>query len=75
LNATKEREGLFKRLTTVLDVSQKKFEINNKPDHNRLKWGRLMVQAINTYGKLLETTQLDQLAEDVKKIKEKVGLT
>lgn len=70
----KEREALFKRLKGVLDIAEEKFSINNKKDHTRMKWGRLMIQAINSYGKLLEATQLDELAKEIQGIKEHIGM-
>lgn len=76
MNAKEQRKGLFKRLTTVLDVAEKKFQINNKRDHTRLKWGRLIVQAVNSYGKLLETAELEQRVEAIEqKLKDGVILS
>ena len=63
MNPKKEREGLFKHLGTVLDVSEKKFQTFNKTDNARLKWGRLIVQAVNSYGKLLESAELEERVE------------
>jgi hypothetical protein len=51
-----------------------KFKVNNKQDERRLKWGRLIVNAVQAYGKLLETVQLDELMKEIEAIKEKVGL-
>jgi len=63
LKTDKARQRLFNYLDGILALSHEKFEVNNKKDETRLKWGRLMVQAIGTYGKLLETEELEQRVE------------
>ena len=72
MNPTKARKGLFKDLKDILEVSQKKFLINNKPDKERRAWARVSITAIQAYGKLLETHQLDQLAKDIEEIKKEI---
>jgi len=54
------RTKLFERLDTVLDTSLEKFKMTTKKDDNRLAWGRLLVNASNSYGKLLDTEELEQ---------------
>jgi len=56
-------------------VSEEKFKVNNKEDHKRMKWGRLLVNCVGVYGKLLETEELEQLAAEVEAIKKHVGMT
>lgn len=68
------RKALFSCLSTVLTLSLEKFKVNNKTDERRLKWGRLVVNAVGTYGKLLETVQLDQMMKEIEAIKEHVGM-
>ena len=66
---------MFAYLQKVLDVSDKKFSIDRgNRDATRLKWGRLIVQSVQTYGSLLETTELDELAKDIEAIKIHVGM-
>lgn len=74
MNPTETREALFSCLNSVLVVSQKKFKHNHARQELRLKWGRLIVQAVGTYGKLLETVQLDDMMEEIEAIKEHVGM-
>jgi len=74
LNLEKVRDGLFKSLDSVLRVSEEKFKVNNKKDETRLKWGRLIVNCISAYGKLLETVQLDEMMREIQEIKEHVGM-
>ena len=74
MNEKKARNELFQHLKTVITLSQKKFETNNKVDHSRLAWGRLIVQACSAYGKLLDNAELTAIQNDIDKIKEKLEL-
>ena len=75
LNLENRRTSLFQYLDDILSVSQKKFKADRKKDCSRLKWGGLMVRAIQAYGKLLETVQLDKLMKEIEEIKQHVGIT
>ena len=44
-----------------------KFKIENKPDKERRAWARILIQAINSYGKLLESETLEMRVEDLEK--------
>jgi hypothetical protein len=59
------RTKLFEYLDGVLSVSQKKFTVENKPDKERRAWARILIQAINSYGKLLESETLEMRIEDL----------
>ena len=59
------RKKLFEHLDAVLSVSQKKFESESKSDKERRAWARLLVQAINSYGKLLEYEELETRIDDL----------
>ena len=74
MKLNKERNKLFSYLNGILDVSQKKFSMNNKVDGERRSWARVSIQAINSYGKLLESAQLDQLMKEIEQIKKHIGL-
>jgi hypothetical protein len=63
MSETDRRKDLFCCLNTVLLVSQKKFKTEKKGDELRLKWGRLMVNAIGVYGRLLDTEELELRVE------------
>ena len=63
MNPENARKKLFSKLDTVLKVSEEKFILKTKKDEQRLKWGRLMVQAIQVYGRLLETEELEKRIE------------
>jgi hypothetical protein len=63
MSETDRRKGLFTKLDSVLGVSEKKFKSEKKGDGLRLKWGRLMVNAIGVYGRLLDTEELELRVE------------
>ena len=63
LNPENRRKALFSCLDTVLTLSMEKFKREKKSDNQRLKWGRLIVNAISVYGRLLETEELEQRVE------------
>jgi hypothetical protein len=63
MSETDRRKGLFTKLNSVLSVSEKKFKSEKKGDELRLKWGRLMVNAIGVYGRLLDTEELELRVE------------
>jgi hypothetical protein len=73
-NLTDERKGLFRLLSHVLTVSDEKFSKEKAANGDRLSWGRLIVQCVAEYGRILATAQIDDLAQDVKLIKEKIGM-
>ena len=64
---------MFSCLSNVIVTSQEKFKIERgKSDRSRIKWGGLIVRAVQAYGKLLETVQLDELAKDIEEIKKEI---
>lgn len=62
------RKRLFERLDVVLNVSEKKFKKRTK-DEKKLGWGRLIVNAVNAYGRLLDA---DELKQRVEKLEEQI---
>jgi hypothetical protein len=64
-NEKKLRTKLFSYLDDVLSVSQKKFTTENKLDKERRAWARILIQAINSYGKLLESEELEIRIENL----------
>jgi hypothetical protein len=64
-NEKRLRNKLFQYLDDVLSVSQKKFKLENKTDKERRAWARILIQAINSYGKLLESETLEMRVEDL----------
>jgi hypothetical protein len=64
-NEKKLRTKLFQHLEDILIVSQKKFNTENKTDKERRAWARILIQAINSYGKLLESEELEIRIEEL----------
>jgi hypothetical protein len=58
-NEKRHKEKLFEHLDAVLSVSQKKFESESKSDKERRAWARILIQAINAYGKMLSYDELE----------------
>ena len=54
---------LFQYLDECLALSHKKLHTNHSNQQLRLSWGRLLIQAVGAYGKLLETEELEQRIE------------
>ena len=59
---------------TVITVSGKKFKTNNRENHERITWGKLLISACSAYGKILDNHELTQIQKDIDEIKEKLGL-
>jgi hypothetical protein len=65
---TGHRKGLFSSLAHVLIISREKFDKETIPNKEKMGWGRLIVQAAEAYGHLLEGIQLEQLEKRVSKL-------
>jgi hypothetical protein len=68
------RKRLFSSLNSVLETAEKKFQNQKTRNHEKLKWGRLICQCVQTYGSLLETVQLEELENEIEEIKKQVGM-
>lgn len=62
------KNRLFSHLDVVLDVSQKKFSKKRAKGTDRIKWGRLMVQAIQSYGALFKLIELEDLQKRIEQL-------
>jgi len=56
-------------LDSVLLVSEKKFNFEKKSDSSRIRWGRLIVQAVKTYGELIKIEEIEDLRKEVDELK------
>jgi len=70
-NLTEQKNTLFKVLRHVLGVSLEKFDMQKAANADRLAWGRLIVNATQAYGKLLETCELEELLERIQRLEVK----
>jgi hypothetical protein len=57
------RERLFQELDGLLDLFHKKVHRKTQPANEQMGYGRLLLNTINTYGKLLETEELELRVE------------
>ncbi len=70
MNANDRREQLFQHLTSVLSLAHEKYNMKKgQSDGRKLAWGRLIIQAVSAYGRLLDTEELE---ERVTKLEEKI---
>jgi ribulose 1,5-bisphosphate synthetase/thiazole synthase len=64
-DTTGQRQTCFKVLRHVLGVSLEKFDKEKIANDAKLKWGRLLVNTIQTYGKLIEIYEIEDLMQRV----------
>ena len=70
-NLTEQKNTLFKVLRHVLAISVEKFDMQKAANADRLAWGRLIVNATQAYGKLLETVEIEELLERIQRLEVK----
>ena len=58
--------ALFENLNHLVAVARKKFDVEQTKNSDRLKWGRLIVQAATAYGQLYEASKIDEIEARVK---------
>lgn len=68
---TDEISNLFKLLNSVEQTADKKFHRETVTDASRLKWGRLLVTAIEAHGRLLHDRELEDLVKRIEKLEAK----
>ncbi len=65
--------GLFNHLMTILEVSEKKFLKKKAKGTDRIKWGRLMVQAIQAYGNIYKLHSLEEIDQRITELDVRVS--
>ena len=65
MEAKEHREKLFRVLNGVLGRAEKKVENKNTKNGDALSWNRIIIQAVNAYGRLIEAEDLEQRLEDL----------
>jgi hypothetical protein len=73
INPKNQRMSLFAILAHVLGTSQKKFDMEKSSNNDRQKWARIIVSAVEAYGHLLETSQLEDLEDRLAKLEKQQG--
>jgi hypothetical protein len=68
---TEDISKLFQLLDHVEQTADKKFRRETVIDASRLKWGRLLVTAIEAHGKLLHDRELEDLVKRIERLEAK----
>ena len=67
------RNSLFYYLDGILDLSHKKLHCSGNSDSAKRGWARILIQAVSTYGGLLEDTELEERIEELEeKLKDSI---
>ena len=65
MEVKEHRERLFRLLDGVLNRAEKKAINKNTKNGDALSWNRIIIQAVNAYGRLLESEDLEQRVEQL----------
>jgi hypothetical protein len=66
-------QGLFENLSHVIDVSRKKFDGNHITNSEKMKWGRLLINAASAYSSIYEMSKLDDLEARIRALEQRKG--
>ena len=72
-NLKQSRDKLFERLDHVLSVCESKFNMRKASNATRQRWARLIVQATQVYGKLLDGVENEAILKKIAEIEKRVG--
>jgi Mor family transcriptional regulator len=61
LEPKKQRSKLFSSLSGVIDVSETKFKMDKASNSDRQKWAKVIVSAIQVYGKILNDSEIEEV--------------
>lgn len=59
------RNSLYRYLEGVLGRAEKKATNKNTKNGDALSWNRIIIQAVNAYGRLLSDEELEQRVEEL----------
>jgi len=65
MDVKERRNQLFQYLDGVLDRAEKKAKNGKTKNGEKLAWNRIIIQAISTYGRLLDTEELEERVTDL----------
>jgi hypothetical protein len=74
-NKKEQRGKLFGYLDNVIAVSQTKFKMEKAPKDDRQAWGRIIVSAVQAYGKILNDEDLEEVKQRIEVLEQTVGKT
>ena len=63
-------QGLFENLAHVIDVSRTKFDSCHAKNSEKLRFGKLIVEAARAYGSIYEMSKLDDFETRIKALEE-----
>lgn len=72
LNQTGQSSKLFTHLDHVIEVSQKKFDMEKAANSDRQAWGRIIVSAVQAYGKLVELAEIEEVKQRIEALEKMV---
>lgn len=61
LDLREQRKRLFSLLNHVIQTCTEKFDREKARNSDRQKWARILINCVDSYGKLLETSALEDL--------------
>jgi hypothetical protein len=70
LNPKEKRKSLFSHLDYAIGLSREKASKEKAKNTERMSWTRILICAVEAYGKLLDGAQLQELEERIQKIEE-----
>ena len=73
-NSRRNRDVLFAQLEHILSTSKQKFDMRKASNATRQKWARIIVQAIQVYGKLLDGAENEAILKKIAEIERKLGV-
>jgi hypothetical protein len=62
--------GLFENLSYVIDVSRSKFDSCHAMNSEKLRFGKLIVEAARAYSSIYEVSKLDNFEQRIKVLEE-----
>jgi hypothetical protein len=73
-NKKKQQSDLYCYLDDVIAISQKKLAIEKKADSDRQAWARIIVSAVQAYGRIIELAEIDDLKQRIETLEEQFGV-
>jgi hypothetical protein len=72
-NKKEQRGKLFGYLDNVITVSQTKFKMEKAPNDDRQAWGRIIVSAVQAYGKILNDEDFEEVKHRLEALEQTVN--
>jgi hypothetical protein len=69
-NPTEKQAGLFSHLDYAISLSREKSGKEKAKNTERMSWTRILIAAVEAYGKMLEGVQLAEIEERLSKLEE-----